>query len=123
MLEGIYGADLLNKHLAFLAVALFIVSQIFVSIFLMIVSIIIYLLVVFRIFSKHTSKRFSENQKYLEFVHRIRSTIKDIDTVIERKKSSKTVKCPNCRHKMLVKQSDNAEAIRCKKCSYKFTVR
>lgn len=100
LLGSFYGADRLNKHLALVAIFLFIVSQIFSSSLFMIVSILLYILLIFRIFSKNFSKRFAENQKYLELLVRIGSTSKDIRTVYERSRSVKKVKCPNCKKKI-----------------------
>ena len=68
-MQGRYGIDTLNNHALFLVIALFIVNIFFNNRIIMWLGYLIWLLVIYRMFSRQTYKRYQENEKYLKSIN------------------------------------------------------
>ena len=64
-MQGRYGIDTLNNHALFFVIALFILNIFFNNRIIMSLGYLIWLLVIYRMFSRQTYKRYQENEKYL----------------------------------------------------------
>ena len=65
-MQGRYGIDTLNNHALFFVIALFILNIFFNNRIIMSLGYLIWLLVIYRMFSRQTYKRYQENEKYLK---------------------------------------------------------
>ena len=64
-MQGRYGIDTLNNHALFFVITLFILNIFFNNRIIMLLGYLIWLLVIYRMFSRQTYKRYQENEKYL----------------------------------------------------------
>ena len=62
-MQGRYGIDTLNNHALFFVIALFILNIFFNNRIIMSLGYLIWLLVIYRMFSRQTYKRYQENEK------------------------------------------------------------
>lgn len=122
-MEGRYGYDQFSRFLSFVSLALLIVSM-FVKI-----PIIFYLAVVviiwtyFRTLSRNISKRYAENERFLQFTGRITSRFQNRRYYQEQKKIYKYFLCPKCRQKVRVPKGKGKICITCPKCRMEFVRR
>ena len=70
-MQGRYGIDTLNNHALFLVIALFILNIFFNNRIIMTLGYLIWLLVIYRMFSRQTYKRYQENEKYLKSIKQL----------------------------------------------------
>ena len=109
---GRYGTDKLNTWILGAGVTACLISVLIpvplVKLILTTVSYILLIWSIFRCFSRNTYKRYRENQKYLQFVQKI----KDRD--------HRYFDCPKCRQQVRVPRGKGKIAITCPKCREKF---
>ena len=119
-MQGRYGVDPFTRFLMGVALACMILSFFTRS---MVWSFIILLLLVycyFRMFSKNVSKRYAENQKYLQMTSGIRKKWAAFQRDMKDRKTHPIYKCPGCKQKIRVPRGKGKIAIRCPKCQTEF---
>ena len=109
---GRYGTDKLNTLLLCTAVVIMIIN-LFIQVSwlnwtLILLGWLLWGLVIFRMLSRNTYKRYRENRKYLMLLQRI----KDRD--------HRYYDCPKCRQQVRVPRGKGKIAITCPKCREKF---
>jgi len=111
-MRGRYGSDKLNTALLIVGLICCILAMFtgtgIVSFVLTVVSYIMMGIVIFRMLSRNTYKRYQENRKYLRFWERLRD------------KEHKHFDCPRCRQPVRVPRKKGKIAITCPKCKEKF---
>lgn len=107
-----YGSDKLNTALLIVGLICCILAMFtgtgIVSFVLTVVSYIMMGIVIFRMLSRNTYKRYQENRKYLRFWERLKD------------KEHKHFDCPRCRQPVRVPRRKGKIAITCPKCKEKF---
>ena len=73
----------------------------------------------FRIFSKNISKRYQENQKYLQMTDKLRARFQKEKRMMSQRKDYHIYSCPGCGQKIRFKKVE----IECPKCHTKFIKR
>lgn len=116
---GRYGNDNLNQFLLAFAFICLIISFFGGSLFY-IAATIVMVYAYFRMFSRNTSRRVMENQKYLKQTMKIRSFFTKKKREWGQRKQYHIYKCPNCRQKIRVPRGKGRIAISCKKCGNEF---
>lgn len=119
-MQGRYGADQMGQMLSavsmvFLIISLFSRNQAW---FLLAVIGIVYNY--FRMFSKNISKRYAENQKYLEMTAGIRRKLASWKAQLAQRKIYHIYRCPGCKQKIRVPRGRGKIEIRCPKCNTRF---
>lgn len=141
MLYGSYGFDLLSLFLLILG-SLFNFSK-----YTSPLGLLIFIVVLFRAFSKNIFKRTNELNKFIDILNKPlgkfnkqipynlpRATFDsfissfnilkgDMNRKIQYKKQYKILKCPNCKQKLRVPRGKGGMTVTCKKCSHKFHAR
>ena len=111
-MQGRYGSDKLNTALLILGIGFCVIAMIFgTNIPGLVFTLLSYALmgiVIFRMLSRNTYKRYQENRKYLRFWERL----KDRD--------HKHFDCPRCRQPVRVPRHKGKISITCPKCKEKF---
>lgn len=74
----------------------------------------------FRMFSKNTYKRATENQAYLAKTYKIRCFFARQKNMMAQKKTHHIYKCPSCKQKIRIPKGKGRIEIRCPKCSTTF---
>ena len=111
-MQGRYGNDKLNKTLIWMALATF-VTSLFIPFWsakriLMLGYYGLLGIVLFRMLSRNTYKRYQENRRYLRLLERMRD------------RDHRYYDCPRCRQPVRVPRGKGKISIRCPKCGEKF---
>ena len=138
MLYGSYGFDLLSLFLLILG-SLFNFSK-----YTSPLGLLIFIVVLFRAFSKNIFKRTNELNKFVDFLNKLLNKFNkeipyniprvtfdsfassfnilknSINQKIQYKKQYKILKCPNCKQKLRVPRGKGGITVTCKKCSHEF---
>ncbi len=78
----------------------------------------------FRIFSKNISKRYQENQKYLQMTDKLRSRFQKEKRMMSQRKDYHIYSCPGCGQKIRIPRGGFKKVeIECPKCHTKFIKR
>ncbi|MDO5435186.1 MAG: hypothetical protein Q4G19_02345 [Clostridia bacterium] len=130
-MNGRYGLDNLGQFTLLTGLAVSILSSILQSSLLSLIGFALYVITLFRMFSKNRDKRRQENIKYMDITGNIRPKIRRIfgnvktrvSQFIKRLKNSKEYKyfrCPGCKVLLRKKRSSEKKEITCVRCGHKF---
>lgn len=117
---GRYGIDSLGKFTIGLGLVLIVLSNFADFALLPLLAWACIILAYFRMFSKNTYKRSSENQWYLNKTYKIRRWIAAQKNYFAQRKTHHIYTCPSCRQKIRVPKGKGRIEIRCPKCSTTF---
>ena len=123
-MQGRYGADAYGKFLSTVVIILLVVEIFTTSVSLraclniLTLAMLVYLY--FRMFSKNYSKRYAENQKYLEVSAPIRTFVQRQKSHAVQRKNYRLYKCPECKQMVRVPKGKGRIAISCPKCHKEF---
>lgn len=121
--QGRYGNDALNR---FLLVMFFIFTllYLFTGIYWVdLLSLLLVILIFFRMLSRNYTKRSAENQKFLNITEPIRTTFHNLFSKEGRSSAYKVFVCPTCRQKLRVPKGKGKVQITCPKCHCDFIKR
>lgn len=116
---GRYGNDRLNQFLMVIAIVLMVLSLFGVP-FVYLLSILLLVLIYWRMFSRNTAKRAAENQRYMTWEWKLRSRFSKWKNRMKDRRTHHIYKCPNCKQKIRVPRGRGKIAIRCRKCGTEF---
>ncbi len=119
-MAGRYGVDQLSRVLMFVSLALLIISMFsrFSLFYLLAIGILVY--TYFRMFSRNVSKRYEENQKFLNWKYRMVVKKDRTKKHWEQRKIYHFFKCPSCKQKVRVPKGKGNICITCPKCRTEF---
>ena len=117
---GRNGMDQLSRFILFIVVGVSIVGGIFRIWSLLILAIILIIIAYYRAFSRNVSKRYAENQAYLQWVTNLKGAFNRFKLRRVDKKTHKIYKCPNCSQKIRVPRGKGTIKIKCPNCRIEF---
>ncbi len=119
-MAGRYGVDELSKFLNIVLLVLLILSIFIRSGILYLLALGILIYSYFRMFSKNISKRYEENQKFVNF--RYRSVVKwnNFKKRFAQRKEYRFYHCPQCKQTVRVPRGRGKICITCPKCRTEF---
>lgn len=117
---GRNGMDQLSRFILFIALGVSIVGGIFKIWLLLILAMILIVIAYYRVFSRNVSRRYAENQIYLQYVTNIKASFNRFKLRREDKKTHKIYKCPNCSQKIRVPRGKGSIKIKCPNCRIEF---
>ena len=120
---GRYGIDLFSKCLIYIGVGITLITMLFNSSLLYFIGLGLIGYSYFRIFSKNISKRYAENQFFLNKTSGIRKKLSSWKQQGIQKKTHHIYSCPSCQQKIRVPRGKGKIEIRCPKCSTTFVKR
>ena len=117
---GRYGADELSRAQSMVALILLFVSMFSrLGVFYwMAIALIIYS--TWRMFSRNISKRYEENQKFLNYRYQLIVKKDRLKKHFQQRKIYRFYKCPQCRQKVRVPKGRGKICITCPKCRTEF---
>ena len=119
-MSGRYGADQLSRVLLIASLVFLIISMFTGWNLLYLAALILMGYTYFRMFSRNISKRYAENQKYLNWRYRMVAK-KDLQKKHwEQRKIYHFYKCPSCKQKVRVPKGKGKICITCPKCKMEF---
>ncbi len=74
----------------------------------------------FRMFSRNVSKRYAENQAFLNKTYRIRSYFQKQKNIWKQRSEYHIYTCPRCRQKIRIPRGKGKIEVRCPKCGETF---
>ena len=119
---GRYGGDQLNWALLILYLLLWLLGVVTRIVVFPILSWLLFFLVLFRMLSRNTAKRWAENQKFL----RVWNKVKGFFTTRAaqwRDKDHRYYKCPKCKNKLRVPRGKGKIQITCPVCRTEFILK
>lgn len=119
-MQGRYGADQLYRVMLIGGAVLVILSNFIFEAFFLLLGWILVVLAFVRAFSKDYSRRYAENQKFLELTGKIRKVFGKQKYVMEQRKDYHIYTCPQCRQKIRMPRGKGKVEISCPKCHTKF---
>lgn len=121
---GRYGADELGRVLNGISLVLILLSlfgsknAVFMIFYWIGFALLIY--VCFRMFSKNVSKRYEENQRYLNFRYKMTTKWQAAKKRWAQRGIYRFYKCPSCRQRVRVPKGKGKICITCPKCKTEF---
>jgi DNA-directed RNA polymerase subunit RPC12/RpoP len=119
MMTGRYGADQLGTFMLVLCLVLSFVPVLPVKI----VSWVLILLVLLRMFSKNVYRRRAENDRFLKIWYPIKNWFVRLFRPRPDAKTHKRFRCPKCRQELRVPRGKGKIVVTCPKCGHKMTKR
>ena len=119
-MQGRYGADQLYRVMLIGGAVLVILSNFIFEVFFLLLGWILVVLAFVRAFSRDYSRRYVENQKFLELTGKIRKVFGKQRYVMEQRKDYHIYTCPQCRQKIRMPRGKGKVEISCPKCHTKF---
>ncbi len=126
-MQGRYGVDQFSNFLVMFAVVLMVLEMLIrIPVFHFICNIVTLFAIVYayvRILSKNHSKRYAENEKFMRFYGRFKSSIARKKANMVQRRTHRIYKCPNCKQSIRVPKGKGRIAITCPRCKTEFIKR
>lgn len=118
-MQGRYGIDTLGKHLMNLVLVMLVINIFLRSGIVNLVTLAIAVYANFRMFSKKTYKRSSENRLYVQWLRKVNSKFKHLKD----RKDYKYFKCPECKLSLRAPRKRGPITVTCSKCRHRFDIK
>lgn len=122
-MQGRYGVDDLSKVLMYVGLIVIVVSMFTNWSIFSIVGWVVLIIVYVRMFSKNHSKCYAQNQKYLQYVNKVKGFFRREKSHMEQRKTHRIFACPSCKQKIRIPKGKGKIEISCPKCHTKFVKR
>ena len=126
-MQGRYGIDQLSNGLIFLFLVLLLIGTLTNISAFSLLAIVPLVYSYYRIFSKNFSKRYNENRiytnfmsPYYNFTDKIKSKLQKTMIRLQKKKTHRYFKCPNCKQELRVPKGHGKVTVTCPKCHTSF---
>ena len=121
MMIGRNGVDKLTMTMLWVGIGLLFVAMFVSSPVLNLVSMVIYVLAIMRIFSKNTAKRSAENRAFVNQTYKIKKAVAHRRNRFKNRKQYRYFKCPNCKSWLRVPRKTGQVKVTCGKCKHQFS--
>ena len=119
-MQGRYGVDSLSRFLS-VVLLVFIIVGVFVKIpFSGLITFAILVVLYWRMFSRDISKRYQENQKFLEIRDKLLGNLSSFESNLSQLKDYHIYKCPRCNQKSRIPRGKGHIMVRCPRCGFEF---
>ena len=119
-MQGRYGVDSLSSFLS-VVLLVFIIVGVFVKIpFSGLITFAILVVLYWRMFSRDISKRYQENQKFLEIRDKLLGNLSSFESNLSQLKDYHIYKCPRCNQKIRIPRGKGHIMVRCPRCGFEF---
>ena len=117
---GRYGIDTLGKWTVGLGLAIMLIAGWTSNSKLSLLSWVLIIYSYYRMFSRNISKRYAENQKYLNYRYQMAVKWNRFKKHLAQRKNYRFYKCPQCKQKVRVPKGRGKICITCPKCRTEF---
>lgn len=119
-MEGRYGVDYLGNFTLYAGLILTILDMFLGSGLLGLMGMALYVITVFRMFSKNREKRMVENRKYIELTGDWKKKFHQFKLRMKNSKQYKYFKCPNCKALLRLNRGCGQKHVTCARCKHEF---
>lgn len=119
-MTGRNGPDELSIAMLIASLVIMLVSSFTGSFVLNLLGTILYIVIIFRIFSRNVEKRYAENQKYVAFRQKLRTGCSQGWVRLKKSKKYKYFKCPQCHSWLRLPRKVGEVTVTCGKCRHAF---
>lgn len=120
-MTGRHGVDQFSVTLVWTGLAIYVLSAVFGSGLLSLLSLILYGYTIFRIFSRNEQKRADENRRYLGLKNKVSTGFHQARTRFKNRKQYKYFRCPNCKAWLRLPRGAGVVTVTCGRCHNNFT--
>ena len=119
-MQGRYGVDSLSRFLSIVLLVIIILGM-FIRIPLSgTITLVILVILYWRMFSRNIPKRYEENQKFLQIRDKLLGRFSDFGSNMSQMKDYHIYKCPRCNQKIRIPRGKGHIMVRCPRCGYEF---
>lgn len=122
-MQGRYGQDQFYRFLVGAAMVCVVLNLFLRKGALTIITWLLLLYALFRMFSKNHRARYEENQKYLNMSAKARYWLGNQKKLMEERKYHHIYTCPKCKQKIRIPKGKGKIMVRCPKCQHEFQKR
>lgn len=120
-MTGRYGIDAFGRFLLGVVVILWAINLFFNSTLIYSWALLLMCYAYFRMFSRNTTSRYRENQKFLQLKSKTVSRFRSEKSQFKQRKTHHIYRCPNCGQKIRIPRGKGRICITCPKCKTEFT--
>ena len=119
-MQGRYGVDSLSRFLSVILLAVIVIGM-FVRIPLSgLISLVLLVILYWRMFSRDIPKRYAENQKFLQLRDKFLGNFSNFGSNMSQLKDYHIYKCPRCNQKIRIPRGKGHIMVRCPRCGFEF---
>ena len=119
-MQGRYGVDSLSRFLSIVLLVIIILGM-FIRIPLSgTITLVILVILYWRMVSRNIPKRYEENQKFLQIRDKLLGRFSDFGSNMSQMKDYHIYKCPRCNQKIRIPRGKGHIMVRCPRCGYEF---
>ena len=122
-MSGRYGVDNLGRLTLIAGLVLSLLSSILGIQILAILGFVLYILTIFRMFSRNTTKRLAENEKYMRISRKAISEVKQFFVRLKNFRKYKYFRCPECNSRLRLPRKVGEVNVTCGKCKHQFKMK
>lgn len=119
-MQGRYGGDKLSLTLLIAGIVFSMLTSFTQIGIFYYVGLAVYLIALFRMFSRNTAKRAAENQKFLAFFGKLNREIRQFFVRLKNSRKYKYFRCPQCRARLRLPRKVGEVTVTCSKCKNQF---
>ena len=120
-MQGRHGADNLGMFTLFSGLVISLLASFLRFPLLSFLGLALYVVTMFRMFSRNHEKRLAENRKYIELTSGWKTKSSQFVKRLKNRKDYKYFKCPNCKVLLRLKRGCGEKEITCVRCQHHFT--
>ena len=119
-MQGRYGVDSLSRFLSIVLLVIIILGM-FIRIPLSgTITLVILVILYWRMFSRNISKRYEENQKFLQIRDKLLGRFSDFGSNLPQMTDYHIYKFPRCNQNIRIPRGKGHIMVRCPRCGYEF---
>ncbi len=119
-MQGRHGADNLGMFTLIAGLACSLLGSFTRLGLLSLIGFILYIITLFRMFSRNHEKRMAENRKYIELTSGWKTKLSQFIKRTKNRRDYKYFKCPNCKVLLRMKRGSGEKDITCVRCGFQF---
>ena len=119
-MQGRHGADNLGMFTLFAGLSFSLIGSFTRLGLLSLIGLILYIITLFRMFSRNHEKRMSENRKYIELTSGWKTKFAQFLKRTKNRRDYKYFKCPKCKVLLRLKRGSGEKEIKCVRCGCQF---
>ena len=119
-MQGRHGADNLGMFTLLSGLIISLLGSFTRIGLLSIIGLALYIITLFRMFSRNHEKRMAENRKYIELTSNWKTKVRQFSKRMKNRRDYKYFKCPECKVLLRTKRVSGEKDITCVRCGHQF---